>query len=120
MNKLQTLLAGAVVLASAVPVIGKTVTVKGILLDMKCYTSMGMTSRKHGMTCGKSCLESGIPAGILVGKTAWTLACPSKPLADYVGDKVKVTGTAYAKDHIFIPTKIMYWSHKMSMWMKVK
>jgi hypothetical protein len=120
MNKLQTILAGAVVLASAVPVIGKTVTVKGILLDMKCYTAMGMTSRKHGMTCGKSCLESGIPAGILVGKTAWTLATPPQPLAPYVGDKVKVTGTADAKDHVFIPTKIMYWSHKMSMWMKVK
>ncbi len=120
MNKYQTLLAGAVVLASAIPVIGKTVTVKGTLLDMKCYSAMGVTSRKHGMTCGKSCLESGIPAGILVKGVAWTLATPPQPLADYVGDMVKVTGKADAKDHVFIPTKIMYWSHKMSMWMKVK
>lgn len=120
MNKLQTLLAGAVVLASAVPVIGKTVTVKGILLDMKCYSELGVTSRQHGKTCGKACLESGIPAGILVNGVAWTLATPSKPLADYVGDKVKITGVANAKDHVIVPTKIMYWSHKMSMWMKAK
>lgn len=120
MNKLQTILTGAVVLASAAPVIGKAVTYKGILLDMKCYSTLGVTSRQHGMTCGKACLQSGIPAGILVGKTAWVLATPSQPLADYVGDKVKVTGTADAADHVIVPTKIMYWSHKMSMWMKIK
>ncbi len=120
MNKYQTLLAGAVILTGAVPVIGKTVTVEGILLDMKCYSELGVTSRAHGKTCGKVCAQSGIPVGVLVKGKAWTLATPSTPLADYIGDKVKVTGTAYAKDHVFVPTKIMYWSHKMAMWMKAK
>ena len=30
----------------------KSVTVKGQLLDMKCYSALGATGRAHGKTCG--------------------------------------------------------------------
>ncbi len=123
MKNVSSLLAGALLLVSVAPAAmaaAKTVTVKGTLIDMKCYSAAGVTSRKHGMTCGKACLSSGIPAGILVGKKAWTLATPSAPLANYVGLKIKAVGTPDAADHVFIPTKIYYWDHKMGMWMIVK
>lgn len=94
-----------------------TVTVKGTLLDMKCYSALGVTSRKHGMGCGKTCLSEGLPAGILVHGKAWTLATNSRKLADYVGLKIKVTGQADAKDSIVIPTSIKVWVH--GMWKKV-
>ena len=107
-----TALTGSAMAASLTPV-----TVKGTLLDMKCYSAAGVTSRKHGMGCGKMCLKEGIPAGILVNGKAWVLATNSKKLADYVGLKIKVVGKANAKDDILIPTSIKVWTH--GMWKKV-
>ena len=94
------------------------VTVRGELLDMACYTTKNMTGRQHGKTCGKACLASGLPAGVLVHGQAWTLLTNPKPLARYVGRQVKVVGKEDAKDKVLFPTKI-FW--KMgAMWMPVK
>ncbi|MDA8376072.1 MAG: hypothetical protein M0Z50_03160 [Planctomycetia bacterium] len=84
----------------------KPVTVKGQLLDMKCYSALGAVGRAHGKTCGMKCLDSGIPAGILVKGHAWVLATNSRPLAPYVGLKIEVMGKANFKDHVLIPSKI--------------
>jgi hypothetical protein len=89
----------------------KPVTVKGQLLDMKCYSALGAVGRAHGKTCGKKCLMSGVPAGILVHGHAWVLATNSKPLADYVGLTIKVMGKANAKDHVLIPSMIEVKDH---------
>ncbi len=107
-----TALAGGAMAASLKPV-----TVKGTLLDMKCYSAAGLTSRKHGMGCGKMCLSQGLPAGILVHGKAWTLATSSKKLADYVGLKIEVVGKADTRDNILIPSIIKVWTH--GKWKKV-
>ena len=100
----------------AKPVI-KKITAKGELLDMACYSTMGMTGRAHGKTCGQKCLASGIPAGILIGGHAFTLLTNPKPLAKYVGVQIKVVGKEDMKDKVIYPTKI--WWRMGTMWMKV-
>ena len=96
----------------------KAVTVKGELLDMACYSTMQMKGRAHGKTCGKKCLASGLPAGILVKGKAWTLLTNPGPLAAYVGKTIKVTGKMDSDDDTIFPLKI--WWKMGDMWMAVK
>ena len=115
----------ALLIAAAIPVHAamaakpqlKKITAKGELLDMACYSTMGMTGRAHGKSCGKKCLASGLPAGIMIGGQAYTLLTNPKPLARYVGVEIKVTGKEDAKDKVIFPAKI--WWRMGSMWMKV-
>lgn len=87
------------------------VSVKGTILDMKCYSALGAVNRHHGMTCGKTCLGKGLPAGILVKGHAWTLAVNPKLLKNYVGLKAEVMGSANPKTHVVIPTEIKVDEH---------
>ncbi|NNM84420.1 MAG: hypothetical protein HKL96_01485 [Phycisphaerales bacterium] len=96
----------------------KMVTVKGEILDMKCFSTVGATGRKHGKGCGKMCLNSGLPAGILVHGRAWTLVVDPHVLADYVGDKAKVTGQIDKATHVVIPSRILVMNH--GAWKTVK
>ena len=100
------LLAVSAMSVSAFAVTLKSVTVKGQLLDMKCYSALGATGRAHGKTCGRKCLSEGIPAGILVNGHAWVLATNSRPLAPYVGLNIEVMGKANPKDHVLVPSMI--------------
>ncbi len=43
---------------------GKTMTVKGEVVDMACYLGHGAKGKKHSK-CAKRCLLGGTPAGIL-------------------------------------------------------
>ena len=115
----------SLLMAAAVPVHAamagksalKKITAKGELLDMACYSTMGMTGRAHGKTCGKKCLASGLPAGIMINGQAYTLLTNSRPLAKYVGVEIKVTGKEDVKDKVIFPVKI--WWRMGNMWMKV-
>jgi len=89
----------------------KKVTVKGQLLDMNCYSAHGLKGRAHGRTCGKDCLLSGAPAGILVHGHAWTLDANPRPLAPYVGMMIRVTGRENARDHVLLPMMIKVDDH---------
>lgn len=97
--------------ALAVPL--KSVVVKGQLLDMNCYSALGKTGRAHGRMCGKECLLSGAPAGILVHGHAWVLDVNPKPLAPYVGLIIEARGKENTKDHVLLPTmiKVKYHGH---------
>ncbi len=101
---------------AAAPMLQK-VTVKGQLLDMACYSTMNMTGRSHGKTCGNKCLASGLPAGIMIHGRAFTLLTNPKPLSKYVGIEIKVVGKENTKDATIFPTKI--WWRMGTMWMKV-
>ncbi len=103
---------------SAQAAMPKKVTVKGELLDMACYSTMQMKGRAHGKTCGKKCLASGLPAGILVSGRAWTLLTNPAPLAAYVGKIIKVTGRMDSADDTIFPEKI--WWKMGGMWMSVQ
>ena len=96
----------------------KTVTVKGQLLDMNCYSAHGTKGRAHGRVCGKKCLLSGAPAGILVHGHAWTLDANPKPLAPYVGMMIRVKGQCNTRDHVLLPTMIKVDDH--GTWKTIK
>ncbi len=102
--------------AWAVPL--KSVTVKGQLLDMNCYSGLGLTGRSHGRMCGRKCLLSGAPAGILVHGHAWVLDVNPKPLAPYVGLTIEVKGKENTRDHVLLPTMIKVKDH--GHWKAVK
>jgi hypothetical protein len=104
--------------ASALAVPLKSVMVKGQLLDMNCYSALGATGRGHGKMCGRKCLLSGAPAGILVHGRAWVLDVNPKPLAPYVGLMIEAKGNENTKDHVLLPTmiKVKYHGH----WKAVK
>ncbi len=89
----------------------KPVTVTGQLLDLNCYSSAGATGRGHGKVCGRKCLLSGAPAGILVGHHAWTLDVNPKPLAPYVGLTIRVKGKENVQDNVLLPTMIQVKEH---------
>lgn len=77
----------------------------GTLVDAKCWSmDHKNVGDKHGDMegCGKACLSSGLPAGLLVGHRLYVLAADPKALADHVGQKAKVEGEA--KGEILIPS----------------
>ena len=85
----------------------KKTTLTGTLVDVACYVDDGDTGNDHGgmKACGTECLKSGSPAGLLVGKKLYILAFPAPVLAEYVGQKMEMTGTVYGSTN-FIPIKV--------------
>lgn len=79
----------------------KPVTVKGEVVDTFCYSAMGAGGAGHA-TCGKKCVSSGIPVGLVEGKKMYILlpdkdASPlPKAITDNMGKEVTVTGTVVA------------------------
>jgi len=88
------------------PVAKKTVTVRGILVDLACYLDDGDLGNDHmGMkSCGTACLNQGSPAGLLVGNQLFILIFPSANFANYVGKTLEVTGDLYGDTNL-IPAK---------------
>jgi len=85
---------------------GKTITVQGILVDTSCYFEEGQKGDDHdGMkACGKDCLNSGVPAGVLVDDKVYILIFPAKAFADVAGQTVEIKGDAYG-DNLINPKK---------------
>lgn len=85
---------------------GKTITIRGTLVDTSCYFKEAQKDNEHdGMeACGKDCLVSGVPAGILAADKLYVLIFPAKAFADYVGKVVEVKGEAYG-DNLVHPLK---------------
>ncbi len=96
------------------------VNVKGVLLDMNCYSAHGLMNRAHGKSCGKACMLKGLPAGILVKGHAWTLVVNSRLLANYVGLKAQVIGIANRKTNVVIPSEIKVDEHGKYTKIKIK
>ena len=76
----------------------------GEVIDLTCYTSHPETGAgpEHA-SCAKSCLEKGLPAGLLVGDRLYVVlmhdhTAPSKALASYAGHVVTVKATT-AESH---------------------
>ena len=72
----------------------------GEVLDVTCYASHPETgSGPAHMSCAKTCLEKGLPAGLLIGDQVFIAlmkdhSSPSKTLAQYAGQKITVKGIA--------------------------
>jgi hypothetical protein len=106
---------GAIILAVgamlvATPLIGygadqsssDSVTVKGEVVDMVCYTDSGASGKDHA-DCAKTCISSGLPVG-LKGEDGkiYLLVGDHKPmndeLAKYAAQTITVKGKAVSRD----------------------
>ncbi len=82
----------------------QSITVKGEVLDMACYTDHGTSGAKHA-GCAAKCIESGLPVGLKGedGKT-YLLIGDHKPmnkeLAQYAAKTVTVKGKAVSRDRV--------------------
>lgn len=76
-------------------------TFTGEVVDLTCYVTHpgGEGAGLAHATCAKTCLEKGLPAGLLVGDVLYVLVmkdheAPAKSLAAHAGGTVTVKGTA--------------------------
>lgn len=93
-------------MTSTTPTAQKTVTVRGILVDVACYLDDGDSGNDHmGMkACGTACLNQGSPAGLLVGSQLYILIFPAANFANDVGKTVEIKGDLYGETNL-IPSK---------------
>lgn len=109
MNKVTRLIAMAIALAMALPAVlwaqpkGKTVSVKGEIVDLWCFLEDGSRGAKH-KDCGMTCAKAGNPIGIVDKKgNVYVLMGiedhqPAKDvLIDNMASTVTVTGTLVKK-----------------------
>lgn len=113
MNRIMTLLSGAIVAAGAATFAfagpghegghgeGETTTVTGELIDTACFVASDGGAKGEGHAeCAQKCLASGIPAGVLPegGDANSILFLTTNPvvLAEYAGQTVKVEGVTKA------------------------
>ena len=75
----------------------KAATWEGTLVDSSCYLKdNSLTGNDHmGVKeCGTACLKGGSPAGLLTkDKKYHVIVAPAPPLAPYVGQEVRITGS---------------------------
>lgn len=82
---------------------GTDVVLTGEVIDPVCYTSHGSLGKQH-KPCAESCMKQGITSGILEEKTGKIYLSlpvdhsnPNAKLKDFVGERVRVSGTVYSK-----------------------
>jgi hypothetical protein len=98
------LAATAAVVSAAAPANDQTVTVKGEVIDMVCYTDSGASGKDHA-DCAKVCISSGLPVGLKGddGKV-YLLVGDHKPmndeLAKYAAQIITVRGKEVSRDGV--------------------
>ena len=90
---------GALLLVAASVTAQQATTVEGTLVDAKCYLGDNtLSGNDHGAmkACGTMCLKGGSTAGVVTkDKRFHALVAPAGPLADYVGQTVRINGTLH-------------------------
>ncbi len=82
----------------------QTVTVKGEVVDMVCYTDSGASGKDHA-DCAKTCISSGLPVGLKGedGKV-YLLIGDHKPmnkeLVKYAAQTITVKGKGISRDGV--------------------
>ena len=94
--------APAVVFADAAS--DQTVTVKGEVIDMVCYTDSGASGKDHA-DCAKTCISAGLPVGLKGedGKVYLLIGDHrpmNKELAKYAAQTITVKGKGVSRDGI--------------------
>jgi hypothetical protein len=92
------------VLSAAEEETGQTVTVKGEVVDMVCYTDGGASGKDHA-DCAQTCISAGLPVGLKSedGKI-YLLIGDHKPmnneLVKYAAQTITVKGKAVSRDGV--------------------
>jgi hypothetical protein len=82
----------------------QSVTVKGEVIDMVCYTDSGASGKDHA-DCAKTCITAGLPVGLKGedGKV-YLLIGDHKPmnkeLAEYAAQTITVKGKGVSRDGV--------------------
>jgi hypothetical protein len=82
----------------------QTITVKGEVIDMVCYTDSGASGKDHA-DCAKVCISAGLPVG-LKGEDGkiYLLVGEHKPmnkeLVEYAAKTISVRGKAVSRDGV--------------------
>jgi hypothetical protein len=84
---------------------GKVETITGEVVDMNCYLDHGAKGEKHKQ-CATTCIQGGLPVGILTDKTVYLIVGDHKPindkLAPLAAEKVKVTGEVASRQGVHL------------------
>ncbi len=75
---------------------GKTMTIKGEVVDLACYLDHGARGEKH-KTCAANCISSGLPVGLLSGHKLYLVIGEHKPMNDVLAKKAAQTITLRGK-----------------------
>jgi hypothetical protein len=92
------------VVSAADPGSDQTVTVKGEVIDMVCYTDSGASGKDHA-DCAKTCISAGLPVG-LKGEDGkiYLLIGDHKPmnkeLVKYAAETITVKGKGVSRDGV--------------------
>ena len=104
------LLAGAfagatpAIVSAADPASDETVTVRGEVIDMVCYTDSGASGKDHA-DCARTCISEGLPVG-LKGEDGkiYLLIGDHKPmneeLVKYAAETISVKGKEVSRDGV--------------------
>jgi hypothetical protein len=65
---------------------GKTMTIKGEVVDLACYLDHGARGEKH-QTCAAKCISSGLPVGLLSGHQLYLVIGEHQPMNDVLAKK---------------------------------
>lgn len=94
----------AVFTAHAQQKMGKSTTVEGELVDLRCFSAQGSRGEKHQM-CATSCAKVGDPVGIVDAKgKVYTLGSQTGGYVDYMAKTARVTGMV--SGNVIIPMKV--------------
>ena len=129
MKKLNLLMVAGLLLATPLLAGPKTTTVKGVLVDSKCYGMMHANVTNDHQTpdglipsCGTACAAMGIPVAVLKngkqGGEVFILVMPSGPMGEHMAKEIKVTGTVPFEGSL-IPDKIQV-KNDNGKWEEVK
>jgi hypothetical protein len=75
---------------------GKTVTMKGEVVDLMCYLDHGAKGEKH-QGCAQKCIKSGGPVGLLSDDQVYLLIGEHQPINDELASKAAQTVTVTGK-----------------------
>ncbi|MBI4551966.1 MAG: hypothetical protein HY710_06860 [Candidatus Latescibacteria bacterium] len=94
----------AAVAAHAQEKMGKSTTVEGELIDLRCFSAQGSRGEKHQM-CAVACAKVGDPVGIVDAKgKVYTLGSQTGGYVDHMAKTARVTGMV--SGNVIIPMKV--------------
>jgi len=88
----------------------ETIRVEGEIVDMSCFTSRGARGEAH-RECAARCLNSGQPAGIVIGDgELLTIVGSGKAFSEYAAKTVKLEGKR--NYHTITAKKMWVWENE--------
>ena len=123
MTRSGTYLAGVAMLAAALSMpaaaaepAASTRTLKGELVDARCYLTLGKHGPDH-QKCAKICVKDGLPVGLVTADSKYyNLIIQPSTFAEVMSMQAEVTGTVFGESIVPVSVKVL----KNGQWIDVK